>query len=253
MKRFSLLMVMLFSVAGIKSVAGLKSEAGLKAQVASTICLDETREVFAGIDPGVLLNANSTVLLIYEHTYIMRMDPKQEEKSASEVRTYRKDFYRHDSPDQLVTGDAKETFTYRKFQNVIYQTNPSLEKAGLIPLATTELFDHCLVRECHFVPAPGRDSISYKRAFMTVDEAGQKKFQIKDLEFISNPHDWSLVSIRVNFTEKSLFKWSFFEFDQGDMGIGPVPAPSTAAEEFLGEGGALKDEFEGVSLKDYRR
>ena len=239
MKRISTIFIVLLSLTG------------LKAQVASTICLDETKKVFEQIDPGQLLKSGSATVLAYQHTYIMRMDPKQEKKVAAEERMYGDDIYRHDSPDQLVTGDYKETFTYRKFQNVVYRTNASLEKAGLIPLATAELFDHCLVRECHFVPAPGEDSISYKRAFMTVNEAGQKKFQIKDMEFISNPHDWSLISVRVNFTDKSLFKWSFFEFEQGKGG--GQAAPASAAEEFLGDGGELKEEFEGVSLKDYRR
>lgn len=229
----------------------LTSLKGLKAQVASTICLDETRKAFAQIDPDQLLKSGSGVSMSYQHTYVMRMDPKQEEKVAQEERTYGMDYYRLDSPDELISGDSKETFTYRKFQNVVYRTRASLEKSGLIPMAKAELFDHCLVRECHFVPAPGRDSISYKRAYMTVDEAGQKQFQIKNMEFITNPHNGGLISIRVNFTDRALFKWSFFEFGEGNRN--QKTAPGSAAEEFMGEGGELKENFKGVSLKDYRR
>ena len=227
------------------------SSQGLVAQVASTTCLEETRESFKKIDAKVLMAGAGSVTMEYLHTYVMKMDPKQETKEAREVRTYGNNYYRLDSPDELVSGDSKETFTYRKFQNVIYRTNASLEKGGLIPMASEKLFDHCLVRECHFVPAPGQDSISYKRAFMTVDAAGQKAFQVKDLEFITNPHDGKVISVKVNFTDRSLYKWSFFQFDRIEANAGAMEG--SAAKEFLGEGNDLKEKFEGVTLQDYRR
>ena len=239
------------SIFGLLFVGFLLSHTFIKGQVASTICLDETREIFKQIDPQVLMGSGGAKVLAYHHSYVMKMDPKQETREADERRWYGKNYYKVDSPDELVTGDASETFTFRKFQNVIYRTNASLDKAGLVPMASPELFDYCLVRECHFVPAPGQDSISYKRAYMTVDAAGQKKFQIKDIEFVFNPHDGTLISLKVNHTDRSLFKWSAYQFERIENLIKPLSA--SASEEFLGGGSELKADFEGVTLHDYRR
>jgi|GEM_PF-3949675 len=222
---------------------------GGRAQVASTTCLEEVRVAFQGIDPDQLLAGNEAVQLDYLHTYIIRSDKNGEERSGMESRSYHKEYFRHESGDALTVSDGKEAFNYRKQQYVIYRTVASLDKAGLIPLAKAGLFDHCLVRECHFIPTPSVEGNSYKRAFMTVDAAGQKTYQIKTMEFITNPLDGSLVSIQVEFTDRSFYQRSKFEFRPV---VEAEAAGGAAQNTFLDGNGNLLPAYQGVSLKDYR-
>lgn len=222
----------------------------LPAQTASDICLVEVATAFRQIDAPLLLKGPEATRVAYLHSYVMRSDPKQEERSGEEVRVYDQQVMLHDSPDQLTVTDAEEAFNYRRHQFVVYRTRGSIDKASLLPLSDAGIFKHCQVRDCHFVPAPGHDSISYKRAYMTLDEEGQKRYQIKDLEFITNPHDTSLVSITANFTSKSPYVTASYYFrDIEPLAHDPGLRPQAY---FLDGDGALKEEFKGASLKDYR-
>lgn len=227
----------------------LGASLSLQSQVASTTCLEEARTAFQKVDPTTLLASQGVSQIAYLHTYIIRSDKKGEERSGIESRTYTQNYYRFESGDALTVSDATEAFNFRKQQYVVYRTAASLDKAGLIPLAKAELFDHCLVRECHFIPAPGEEGNSYKRAFMTVDAAGQKSYQIKNMEFVTNPLDSSLIRISVEFTDRAFYKWSKFEFRPLEE---EAKAGGNAKAEFLDGSGALLPLFQGISLKDYR-
>lgn len=220
------------------------------AQIASDICLTEVTSAFRQVDPALLLNASQATRIEYMHTYVMRADPEKKTNKGTEVRMYDQGVLYHDSPDQLTVTDKKEAFNHRKNQFVIYRTRGSIDKACVLPKADPELFKHCFVRECHFVPAPGHDSISYKRAFMTVNAEGQKKYQVKDLEIITNPHDTSLVSIKVNFTPRSPYVNATYDFHS--VSHSPHNPEHSPQGFFLGADGGLKEDFKGVELKDYR-
>jgi len=219
------------------------------AQVASEVCLTEVRTAFKQIDAGELMKQNTATQMEYRHTYVMRADKEKKEVTAMEKRVYSSKMFLHDSPDALEISDASEAFNVRKFQYVVYRTRPTLSKAQVVPKLDPGVFDHCTVRECHFVPSPHHDTLSYKRAYMTVDEAGQKKYQVKNLEFITNPLDTTLVFLNIEFTDRSLYVKSRFEFMEMEQG---VEVPGSAKAAILDGEGALKAEYKGFTLQDYR-
>lgn len=228
---------------------GLCTVFSMNAQVASTICLEEVQVAYKQIDASQVLKEGPGLEVTFEHSYVMRSDPKRATVSGEETLLMDKGFVVHETPEGLVVSDASEAFNWRQNQFVVYRTRPSLEKAGLIPRFDAGIFEHCLVRECHFVPAPGDDSISFKRAFMTVDAEGQKKYQISELEFITNPHDTTLISIKVNFVAPSLYIRSAYELKS----VLRVSRKNYgAADVFLDEEGELKKKFDGAGLMDYR-
>lgn len=220
------------------------------AQIASDICLTEVKAAFRQIDAQSLLAASEATRIDYTHTYVMRTDPEKKERTGEEVRMYDQGTLYHDSPDQLTITDKQEAFNHRKGQFVVYRTRSSIAKANILPLSNQKLFDHCFVRECHFVPVPDNDSISHKRAFMTLDADGQKKFQIKDLEIVTNPHDTTLISITANFTPKSLYTKATYTFHA--ITKSAHNPQNTPKNHFLNAEGKLKEDFKGVELKDYR-
>jgi hypothetical protein len=154
----------------------------------------------------------------------------------------------HDSPDYEECTDATEAFNFRKFQFVVYRTKSTLDKAGIIPGLDAGIFDHCLVRTCEFIPAPGRDSTSFKKAFMSVDDAGQKKYQVSDLEMVWEPVNGDLIAVTVNFTERSRTVWASYS----DLEFSPAENTATSAAAIFLSGDGLADQYKGVGLKDYR-
>lgn len=236
MKRFFLL------------AAGLLLYPVVQGQVASTECIVEAKGVYSWIDHQALLSKNEATRLLYDHRYIMRADPKGEKAGGEETRIYGNSFLHHDAGDFEECSDATEAFNYRKHQFMVYRTKSTLEKTSLIPGVDKGIFDHCLVRSCKFIPAPGRDSTSFKQAFLTVDEAGQKKYKVKDLEMVWEPTQNEIISVTVTFTEKSRTVWAMYTFKE--IGPGELPA-SSAAGVFL-QGDGLADRYKGAELKDYR-
>jgi hypothetical protein len=178
----------------------------------------------------------------------MRSDPKGEKVKGEETRLYAMSFLHLDCPDYEECTDATEAFNYRKNQFMVYRTKSTLEKASVIPGVDQGIFEHCMVRSCKFIPAPGRDSTSFKQAFLTVDDAGQKKYKVKDLEMVWEPTQGEMISVTVNFTEKSRTVWAMYAFKS----IGPADInPGSAAAMFL-QGDGLADRYKGAELKDYR-
>ena len=66
----------------------------------------------------------------------------------------------------------------------------------------------------------------------------------------SNPHDTSLISITANFTPRSLYTNATYKF-HGISKSAHNPQ-NTPQNHFLSSDGTLKEEFQGVELKDYR-
>lgn len=226
--------------------------AAVHAQIASSECLPEVKAVYQRIAPQTLLKSDKVTMIKYHHTYTTKTDPNKEKRMGEEWRMYSRDFVLHDSPDVMECSDAGETFHYRRHQFVIYRTKSALSKAAIIPGSDEGLFDHCLVRECRFVPHPDIDSTNYKRAFLTVNAEGQKKYKIKDMEVIWNPADSAIVRAVVNFTEASMTTWAAYKFHSIEPDYQADPKPTDAKAEFLEASGELKNKFTGVELKDYR-
>lgn len=219
------------------------------AQVASDVCLEEVRVALRQIDPDHCMAGPDPVRIACTHRYVMRSDARREARTEKEVWIFAPDFFQHENGEALEVSDGKEAFNWRKQQFVVYRTGSSLEKAGLLPGVEEGLLDHCLVKECDYVPIPGEDSSSHKRARLTVDAEGQKKYKVRDLEVITNPYDTSLVSIRVNFLAPSLYVSSEMEFVPAPA---PEQVPGSAREVFLEENGELREKFQGARLMDYR-
>jgi len=222
---------------------------GLRSQTASEICLQEVQVAFQQIDKQQLQQQERPTTITYQHTYTMRTDPEKATVSATKSRTYATNFFHYDAPDVMEISDGKEAFNVRKYQYVIYRTGSTLAKSHFIPLLDPGVFEHCTVRECRFVPVPGNDTLSHKFARMTVDEAGQKKYQVAEMAFLTNPFDTTLISIDVQFTGRSLYTEGRYEIKE--VGTG-TSIPASAAAAILDESGALKAEYKGFSLKDYR-
>ena len=219
------------------------------AQTASDVCLEEVRVAWNKVDAPTLLAKSEGTTLCYVHEFVMRADPKQERVRNDECRSYGNGVYVCENKDQRIVSNAQEAFAYRTKQFMVYRTKGVLAQAELVPKMNPGIFEHCLVRECHFVPAPGQDSISHKRACMTLDAEGQKKYQIIDLEIVTNPHDTTLVSLQANFSPRSLYKYAKWEFRMVErMGVTPAP-PRT---QFLDAEGQLQSKYKGVGLQDHR-
>ncbi|MEM0997271.1 MAG: hypothetical protein AAGN35_09340 [Bacteroidota bacterium] len=223
----------------------------LWSQVASTECIVEVKAVYGHIDHNKLLQRDQATRIRYEHRYIMKTDPQAERKGGEETRTYTRDFMHHLTSEFESCTDAKEAFYHSKFQFMVYRTAPTLAKAGLVPGMDQGIFDQCLVRRCNFVPAPGEDSTSYKEAFLTVNPAGQQKYKVKDLNLTWNPLNAQIVSLKVNFTDRSRTKEATYTFLEIDDAYTPETPLGDAAALFL-EGDALARRFQGSELKDYR-
>jgi hypothetical protein len=220
-------------------------------QVASTECIVEAKAVYGHIDHQNMLDRDQATLLRYEHRYIMKTDPKAEKRGGEETRIYARKFMHHMASDFEECTDATEAFNHRKFQFMVYRTASTLSKAGLVPGVDRGIFDHCLVRRCEFIPAPGQDSSSHKQAFLTVDAEGQKKYRVKDLEMVWDPVSGDMVSLIVNFTERSRTQWASYKFlEINDAYTRETPISSAASIFLSGEG--LADRFKGSELKDYR-
>ena len=224
----------------------------LAAQTASEVCLIEVETAFQQVDGPALLSSGKATRFDYSHVYTVRADPEQKTIESNEERMYYENMAYHDGPDALEITDAKECFNVRKQQYVIYRTKSSLKKASMIPLADPGLFQHCTVRECHFVPSELYDTLSYKRAYLTVDTEGQKKYQIENLEFITNPLDTTLISVAVNFTARSQYKnatYTILSYEQNGEGM---ETPKSPAALILQSDGSLHEDYKGFQLMDYR-
>lgn len=224
----------------------------LPAQVASTECLEEAKRVFQTVDHLTLLAQESPTVLNYKHSYIMRSDPEGKTIEDYVYRLYKRNLIHLINQDEESCSDATESFNFRRNQNIVYRTKSSLKKGELVPGADLELFDHCLVRKCAFIPAPNHDSLSWKEAFLTVDPEGQKSYKIQDLKMTWNPVQGSLVSLTVNFTKTSRIQWATYSFVGVETAQRTVEVPSSAASLFLDASGQLAGKFAGADLKDYR-
>ena len=221
-----------------------------QAQLSSTECLTEVQKVYAQIDHQLLMVANGQTRLAFKHTYIMRLDPEGKTIVMEETKTFGSQFYRHQCDEFTDASDATEGFSFHPMQFLVYRTKPTLAKAAVLPETDKGVFATCTVKECEFVPIQGNDTLRYKRAFMTLNDDGQKRYKLKDLEFLWNPRSGVLVSLIANFTEKSIWKWAKFEFQS----IGTViPAVATEIKSLLlDEAGELRSEFKGSDILDYR-
>lgn len=224
----------------------------LFAQTASEVCLVEVETAFQQVDAQQLLASGKATRFDYRHVYTMRADPEQKVVDSYGERMYADNLAYHDSPDALEVTNGKEAFNVRKQQFVIYRTKSSLKKAAMIPLADAGLFQHCTVRECHFIPSEKYDTLSYKRAYLTVNAEGQKKYQIENLEFITNPLDTTLISVTVNFTARSQYKNASYTIRSYEQGGAGMEVPESPAALILRSDGSLNDDFKGYQLMDYR-
>lgn len=221
-----------------------------QAQITSTDCLTELQAVYAHIDHQALLGGSQAVTMRFKHSYIMRLDPEGKTVVMQETKTYASQFLLHECEEFLDVSDATEAFSYRKAQYIIYRTQPTLSKASLIPDMDKGALAFAKVQRCDFIPAPGNDTLRHKLAFLTLSEDGQKRYKVKDMEIVWNPLNHLPVSITVNFTDKSNWKWARFDFEQ--IAADPGFATTSAKAMLLDEAGELRPRFKGSDLLDYR-
>jgi hypothetical protein len=226
------------------------SAAAAFAQIASSECLEEVKKVYANMDHELLLAGTTQMRFDFKHSYIMRLDEEGKTVVMEENKTIGPKFYLHDCAEFTDASDATEAFSFRKNQFLVYRTKPSLPKAAIIPDVDKGVFAFCFVKECGFIPVPANDTLRHKRAYMTVNEDGQKKYKVKDLEFVWNPWNATIVTIGVTFTEKSMWKWARFDFHS----VGPEanPVGTDVKTTLLDEAGELRPRFKGSDVLDYR-
>jgi hypothetical protein len=226
------------------------SATSLFAQISSTECLDEVKKVYAQMDHELLLAGAVQMHFGFKHSYIMRLDETGKTVVLDESKTLGPKFYLHDCSEFTEGSDDKEGFSFRKYQFLVYRTKPTLAKAALIPDVDKGIFATCFVKECGFIPVPNNDTLRYKRAYMTVNDDGQKRYKVRDMEFVWNPWNHAIVAITVNFTDKSMWKWAKFEFSS----IIPeaIPLSTDVKSMLLDESGELRPRFKGSEILDYR-
>ncbi len=222
----------------------------LQAQVSSTECLDETKVVYAHLDHQALLAGSAQMHFSFTHSYIMRLDEEGKTVVMEERKTIGPSFYTHDCSEFTDASDAKEAISYRKYQMLVYRTKPNLPKAAIIPDVDKGIFATCLVTQCGYIPAPKNDTLRYKRAFMTLSDDGQKRYKVRDMEWVWNPWTKVPVSVTINFTEKSMWRWAQFAFHS--IAPEPVPLETNIKNILQDEAGELKGAFKGSEVLDYR-
>jgi hypothetical protein len=224
---------------------------GLVGQVSSSDCLEDLKKVYAHLDHEAILQGTDQMRFRFKHSYIMRLDEEGKTIAFEESLILGPKLAYYDTPEFTECSDGSEAFNYRKYQFLIYRTNSTLSKvAAIIPGMDKGIFAHCLVQRCAFVSAPGQDTLRHKRAYVTVNEEGQKKYMIKDLEFVWNPWTHEPLIVGATFTDKSLWKWARWDFH----GIGRVESPiaSDAKGNFLDGSGKVLEGFGGSEVVDYR-
>ena len=236
----------LYALLLLCSIAGLQ----VQAQVSSTQCLDEARAVYAHIDHQALLSGAVQMHFSYTHSYIMRLDEEGKTVVMPETKTIGPGFYLHDCSEFTDASDAQEAISHRKYQMLVYRTKPNLPKAAIIPDVDSGIFATCLVSQCGYIPAPKNDTLRYKRAFMTLSDGGQQRYKVRDMEWVWNPWTQVPVSVTINFTERSMWRWAQFDFHT----IAPQPVPvETSIKNMLQDpSGQLKGPFIGMEILDYR-
>ena len=217
-------------------------------QTASTICLNEVKAAYASIDHEKLLQAPGQSNLQYTREYAVRANPQEFFKS-SESRTYSPGQLNYKHYEGLTVTDEEEAFILREGQYVIYRTGSQLKKeAPVVNGLDAGIFEHCTALNCKFTA-----DRSNKSAYLVVDAAGQKKYQISDLTIETNPLDSSLVRIQVNYLAPHLYQEADYHFEKISMDPQAKEQMGKAASVFLKEDGSLKDQFKGNKLMDYRR
>lgn len=223
----------------------------MHAQITSSDCLADIEQVFAKYDAQLLMAQGGQCRMRFTHRFIMRKDEEGKTVTQEESLVYGPKFYRYDTPEFLEFSDATEGFHWRKHQRVVYRTGSSLSKsAQWIPGIDKGIFQACVARVCEFREAPGKDTLRYKHAILSVSAEGQKKYQISEMELLWNPITFELVTIGVSFTERSIYKWA--QWDIHAYGPQEPALPVDAKAGFLDGGGKLLPEFNGVELQDVR-
>jgi hypothetical protein len=221
------------------------------AQISSTDCMEDIRKIYSRLDHEALLAGSTQTRFSFKHSYIMRFDEEGKTVTHDESLILGPKLVYYDTPEFTECSDGNEAFNYRKYQFLIYRTKSTLDKtAAIIPGMDKGIFAFCLVRECRFVPAPGEDTLRHKRAYMTVSEEGQKKYPVKDLEFVWNPLTMEPLIAGVTFTDKSLWKWGRWDFHS----IAKVdqPIPGDVKGNLLDANGQVQVQFKGSEVLDYR-
>jgi hypothetical protein len=221
------------------------------AQISSTDCIEDIKKVYVQIDHERLMSGADQMRIDFKHSYIMRFDEEAKTVSYDETMVFGPKFRWYDSPEFTECSDGSEAYNYRKHQMIVYRTASTLSKSGsLIPLVDKGLFAYCLVKECAFVTAPGQDTLRHKRALITVNDEGQKKYQVKELEFVWNPITSQPIVAAVTFTEKSIWKWAKWDFYKISK---MEPAlPGDVKTNLLDANGQLLGKFKGAEILDYR-
>lgn len=223
----------------------------LRAQITSSDCLADVARAFANYDAQVLLTQPGQVRMAFTHQFIMRKDEEGKTVRQEESMVYGPKFYRYETPEFMEVSDGTEGFHWRKHQRVVYRTGSSLSKsAQWIPGIDKGIFQTCVARVCEFREAPGKDTLRYKHAILSVGAEGQKKYQISEMELLWNPITYELVTIGVSFTEKSIYKWA--QWDIHSYGPQEPALPVDAKAGFLDGSGKLLPDFNGVELQDVR-
>lgn len=221
------------------------------AQVSSSDCLEDIKKVYTQLDHDRLLGGSDQIQFRFKHSYIMRFDEEGKTVAYDESIVFGPKFRWYDSPEFTECSDGSEAYNYRKHQFIIYRTASTLAKsAAIIPMADKGLFAYCLAKDCAFIQAPGKDTLRHKRANLVVNEEGQKKYQLKEIEFVWNPITGQPVTVGATFTDKSIWKWARWDF----YSIAKVeaPMPGDVKTNLFDANGALLSKFQGAEILDYR-
>ena len=84
----------------------------------------------------------------------------------------------------------------------------------------------------------------------TVNDEGQKKYQVKELEFVWNPITSQPIVAAVTFTEKSIWKWAKWDFYK--IAKMEPAIPGDVKTNLLDANGQLLAKFKGAEILDYR-
>jgi hypothetical protein len=239
MKKLSLLLLI-----------ALLATVNLQAQLSASECMEEVKKVYVHIDHDALLAGDQQVQISMKHSYIMRLDTEGKLVEMEETKIIGHQFYSYDCAEFTDASDATEAFSYRKHQFIIYRTKAGLAKAAVLPEIDKGLFAMASIKECAYIPILGNDTLRHKRALLTITEEGQKRYKVKDMELVWNPKTSMPVSISLNFTEKSLWKWTKFEFHSIAQSQEPMAQDIKAI--MFNETGELKPRFKGAEILDYR-
>ncbi len=220
------------------------------AQTASNICEEELLQIWHRLDVRRIMQQPEVTRMEFEYGFLHseNKEPVWQHVQAAAGRGQS----RYMASDLWVLADANSTFTWFPERFVMYRTKPKEKDALLIKEIPNGIFTQGIATQCEFIPVPGDDTLGWKRIVFSLSYEGRKESGISQIEFISNPWTWEPKHVRIIFEPGQILVWAEYKFVTLTLSLDPEDVLNSPETFIFDELGAIRPEFKGAKLIDYR-